>query len=270
LGARHAGPLARPHGIAPATRGEERPISKRQHRWDRNGYTHRCSGATVGDSHKGPLNNQGKPTYIRKKQTQTCAKQTHGPTAHQTIGLATLGRNSASLEGYGAAPVQLRLARGPVAPSGEVPPRSGAGRPLERDSSSLGGWTAPRARPRLDREPRAPSSEFSSRSRASRARRFHTCSPAGAFNALTFAGAQVKGESTPLRAWESRPDTAPPTPLAKPSPPLCNAVRRGQQQPRGTVPPTPVRPTHHTLEKGRRSPRREDEQLRHTHARTTP
>jgi hypothetical protein len=30
-GARPAGPLARPHGITPATRGEESPISKRQH-----------------------------------------------------------------------------------------------------------------------------------------------------------------------------------------------------------------------------------------------
>jgi hypothetical protein len=26
---------------------------------------------SVGDSHKGPLNNQGRPTYLRKKQTQT-------------------------------------------------------------------------------------------------------------------------------------------------------------------------------------------------------
>jgi hypothetical protein len=65
--ARPAGLLARPHGIAPATRREESPISKRQHLWDPNRYTHRCSGATVGDSHKGPLNNQGKPTYFRKK-----------------------------------------------------------------------------------------------------------------------------------------------------------------------------------------------------------
>jgi hypothetical protein len=87
---------------------------------------------------------------------------------------------------------------------------------------------------------------------------------------MTFAGAQVKDESTPLRVWESRPGTAPPTPLARPSPPLCNVVRRGQQQPRGTVPPTPVRPTRRTLEKGRRNPRREDEQLRHARARTTP
>jgi hypothetical protein len=50
---------ARPGG----TRGKERPISKRQHLRDPNGYTQRCLGATVGDNHKGPLNNQGKPAY---------------------------------------------------------------------------------------------------------------------------------------------------------------------------------------------------------------
>jgi hypothetical protein len=59
------------------------------------------------------------------------------PTAHQTVGLATLGWNSASLEGRGAALANLRLARGLVAPSGGVPPRSRAGRPLERVSASL-------------------------------------------------------------------------------------------------------------------------------------
>jgi hypothetical protein len=174
--------------------------------------------------------------------------------AHQTIGLATLGRNTALLEGYDAAPVQLHLARGPVAPSGEFPPRSRVGRPPRAGFRLARGLDAPGARPRLDREPSAPSSKFSSRSRASRARRLHTCSPAGAFNALTFAGVQVKDESTPLRAWESRPGTAPPTPLARPFPPLCNAVRQGQQQPRGTVPPTPVRLAHHTHEKRQRSP----------------
>jgi hypothetical protein len=45
-----------------------------------------------------------------------------------------------------------------------------------------------------------------------------------------------------LRAWESCPCTALPTPVARPFPPLCDAVRHDQQQPRGTVPPTPVRP----------------------------
>jgi hypothetical protein len=79
----------------------------------------------------------------------------HGPTAHQTVGLATLGRNSASLEGHGAELLKLRLARGLVAPSGEVPPRSGAGRP-------------PRAGFRLARGLNAPSSEVPSRSRAER------------------------------------------------------------------------------------------------------
>jgi hypothetical protein len=45
------------------------------------------------------------------------------------------------------------------------------------------------------------------------------------------------------------------------SPPLCDTVRHGQQPPRGTVPPTHVRPAHHTLKKGRRNPRREDARL---------
>jgi hypothetical protein len=85
--------------------------------------------------------------------------------------------------------------------------------------------------------------------------------PAGAFNALTSAGAQVKGESAPLRAWESCCSTAPPTPVARPSPPLCDAMQRGQQPPRGTMPPTPVRPVHRTVEKGRRNPRGDDAQL---------
>jgi hypothetical protein len=77
-GARPAGPLGRPHGIAPAIRREESPISKRQHLRDHNGYTHRCSGATVGDSHKGPLNNQGNPLTFAKKQNanepKTCVR----------------------------------------------------------------------------------------------------------------------------------------------------------------------------------------------------
>jgi hypothetical protein len=45
--ARPAGPLAQPHGITPATRGEESPISKCQHLRDPNGYTHRCSRAAI-------------------------------------------------------------------------------------------------------------------------------------------------------------------------------------------------------------------------------
>jgi hypothetical protein len=136
----------------------------------------------------------------------------------------------------------LRSARGVRHRLGTNPPRSWVDRTLEwgsvslegrtaleRDSASLEGWTPPpRARPRLDQEPNAPSSEFPSRERASRAAIPISAPPAGAFNALTPAGIQVKGESTPLRAWESCPGTTPPTPVARPSPPLCDAVRRGQ------------------------------------------
>jgi hypothetical protein len=49
--------------------------------------------------------------------------------------------------------------------------------------------------------------------------------------------------------------------VARPSPPPCDVVRRGQQPPRGTVPHTPVRPAHRALEKGWRNPRREDARL---------
>jgi hypothetical protein len=68
----------------------------------------------------------------------------------------------------------------------------------------------------------------------------------------------------PRRAWESHPGTASPTPLKRPSLPLCDAVQHGRQQPRGTVPPTHVRLTCRTIEKGRRRPRRGDERLLHT------
>jgi hypothetical protein len=58
-GARPAGPLTRPRGKVLATRREERPFSRLQHLRDPDGNTRRCSGATVGDNPKGPLNNQG-------------------------------------------------------------------------------------------------------------------------------------------------------------------------------------------------------------------
>jgi hypothetical protein len=156
--------------------------------------------------------------------------------------------NSASIEGRLPPQVRFHLARGSVAPSGGIPPRSGAGRPLERGPVSIESRAPPRASLRLARGYHGHAASI-------------PAPPARAFNALIFAGAQVKDESTPLHAWESRPGTAPPTPLARPSPPLCSAVWRGQQQPRGTVPPTPVRPMHRTLKQGRRSPRWEDEQL---------
>jgi hypothetical protein len=60
----------------------------------------------------------------------------------------------------------------------------------------------------------------------------------------------------PRHAWESRLGVVPPTPWARPSPPLHGTVRRGRCQLRGTVPPTFVRLTRRALEVGRRNPRR--------------
>jgi hypothetical protein len=63
----------RPHGKAFATEREERPISRLQHLGEPNRYAHRCSGATVRDSHEGPLKNRGgsylKPAKKHKTQT---------------------------------------------------------------------------------------------------------------------------------------------------------------------------------------------------------
>jgi hypothetical protein len=71
FGARPAGPLARPHGIAQQPGGKKVPSAKRQHLRDPTGYPRRCSGATVGDSPRGPLKNRGKPILFRKKQNKT-------------------------------------------------------------------------------------------------------------------------------------------------------------------------------------------------------
>jgi hypothetical protein len=101
----------------------------------------------VGESYKGPLKNRGKPIFFRKKQNTNKltnikrAQNDHGSVleAHSPGGPsgpqeqsapATLRQNSASLEGHSAALMRLHHTRGPIAPSGEVPPRSRVGRPL--------------------------------------------------------------------------------------------------------------------------------------------
>jgi hypothetical protein len=104
------------------------------------GYHHRGSGATVGDSHRGPLNNQGKPTFSqitehkrthqRKIRLNNHGSQTraHGPggpsSPPEQSAPATLERDSASLEGHGPVLTELRLAQGLDAPSSKAPPRS--------------------------------------------------------------------------------------------------------------------------------------------------
>jgi hypothetical protein len=72
--------LHAPLGKALATRREEHPISRLQHLRDPSGNTHRCSGATVGDSPKGPLNNQGKTRL--KPGRNAKHKSTYTPDTH--------------------------------------------------------------------------------------------------------------------------------------------------------------------------------------------
>jgi hypothetical protein len=81
-------------------------------------WPHVCLASRVGDSHEGPLNNQGKPAYIRKKQTQTNLK-TH---ARQTRGPPNNRPSHPRAE--------LRFARGVRRRTGTTSPRSRAGRPL--------------------------------------------------------------------------------------------------------------------------------------------
>jgi hypothetical protein len=63
---------------------------------------------------------------------------------------------------------------------------------------------------------------------------------------------------------ESCPGAVLPTPLVRPSLPLCGAVRHGRRQSRDTVPPTLVWLTCRALERGQRNPRRGNERLFHT------
>jgi hypothetical protein len=112
-GARPAGPLTRPRGKAFATGREERTISRLQHLREPDRYTRRCSGATVGDSHEGPLKNRGesclKPAKNTKRKTNLGpnAKHTHNtihavvaPAAHRSGPAKRPPRaRSASLEG---------------------------------------------------------------------------------------------------------------------------------------------------------------------------
>jgi hypothetical protein len=130
-GARPAGLLTRPHRTALATRREERPISRLQHLRDPDGNTHRCSGATVGDSPNGPLNNQGKTRLKPAKNAKhksTCTPNTHTQHKHDLGGprgppSQHSGRPSSEVRlarGIDAPSGEVRLARGPYAPSGGV------------------------------------------------------------------------------------------------------------------------------------------------------
>jgi hypothetical protein len=157
-GATPAGALAPPRNSTTSKR-EECPINKHQPLRGPNGYHRRGSGATVRDSHWGPLKHGGKHVFFANNKTQMNSRNikhvryNHGPVAGargpgglsgppERSAPAPLGRNSVSLEGHNVVLTRLRLARGLDAPSGETPPRSRAGRPLGRDSVSLEALTS--------------------------------------------------------------------------------------------------------------------------------
>jgi hypothetical protein len=83
-GARPAGPLTRPHGEAFAKPGGKNvPISRFQHLREPQWQTHRCSGATVGDSPRGPLKQQGNPRLKHATKPNT-PRLTMQDTTHAT------------------------------------------------------------------------------------------------------------------------------------------------------------------------------------------
>jgi hypothetical protein len=87
----------------------------------------------VGDSHKGPLKNRGKPIYFRKKQNTNeftnlkHAQDNHGPATGPTALVAPAAHQNSRPNHPQA---KLHFARGAQRRTSESPPRSRAGRPL--------------------------------------------------------------------------------------------------------------------------------------------
>jgi hypothetical protein len=125
---------------APARhRGLHKRATTEQHKQVPDGYHRRGSGATVGDSHKGPLIAGEKPTFWQIIKTQTNSQiVNYAPRDHD---LVTGAHGPGNLSG----PSSGR----PRHPSGETPLRSRSPVPYHRDLASLEGWTPPRVRPRL-------------------------------------------------------------------------------------------------------------------------
>jgi hypothetical protein len=142
--------------------------------------------------------------------TRKINSRAHGPPdrrpGHPRAGLriargwrCRTGKSFTSLEGGSPPRVRFCLTRGLGTPSSGILPRSGARRPLERGPVSIKSRAPPRVDFRLARGYHGPTASI-------------PAPPTGGFNALTFAGAWVKDESTLRRAWESRPGTAPQLP----------------------------------------------------------
>jgi hypothetical protein len=163
------------------TRREERTISRLQHLREPQWQTRRCSGATVGDSPRGPL-----------KPTGESPLKTHDEPKLSAPHLNTQGRAHAAV-----APTAHQ--DGPLKdPLEQAPPRSRAHASPRAGSASLEGARLPRAgSARFEgvRLPRAGSASLEGllRPRAGSASlegapHAHACSRTRALNALTTAG----------------------------------------------------------------------------------
>jgi hypothetical protein len=153
-----------------------------------------------------------------------------------------LGRISASLEGWTPPRANLRLARGLDAPSGESPPRSRAGRPLGRISASLEGWMPPRANLRLARGLLT----LAAPAPAPPTRELNICSD----TPLVPGSKANPRHADPLTPPRNRILTLfrQPSPCGHPW--HCRrTMREGQCQLRDTAPPTPIRPARRTPRK---------------------
>jgi hypothetical protein len=123
---------------------------------DPNGDTHRCLGATVGDSPKGPPNNRGETRLKPAKNTKrksTCTPKAHTQHSHDPGGPRGPPRQHSRgpssevrlARGIDAPSGEVRLARGPYTPSGGVRLARGLSPAPRTRSASLEGRAPPRA-----------------------------------------------------------------------------------------------------------------------------
>jgi hypothetical protein len=123
-----------------ATRREECPISKHQSLRIPDGYHRRGSGATVGDSHKGPLITEGKPIFSQITKTQMSSQIINYTQNNHALVIGAHGPGNLGSPSNGRPQppqAKLRFARGAQRRTAGTPPRSRPGRPLGRDSASL-------------------------------------------------------------------------------------------------------------------------------------
>jgi hypothetical protein len=136
--ARPACPLARPHGIAQQSGGKDVPSASVSICGILTDTPADAQGLLSGTTIRVPKKPGGTHLLSQKTKTQTNLKHAqdksrpsggaHGPGGPsgppEQSTQPPSGETSASLEGHNATLASLRLARGPAAPSGEVPPRS--------------------------------------------------------------------------------------------------------------------------------------------------